>query len=226
MKQIRLPIADPCHESWDAMSPTDRGRFCQQCTKQVYEISALTERETRTLLTDKAGERICVRYKCDTKGNIKFRPERPVAAAMLAVALAACTPHENSRVERGQPVDRIEATQTDNDGEMMGKLEVVDPPPVQEIEVMGEAPIEEVEPVEELMGDVAAPVEPEGEKEPCDKPPEVEEEKDDERIHVRMGKPMPMPRPEPPPTDPKPEADADPTEPRGASDEKEIMGWL
>jgi hypothetical protein len=140
MRRLHLPIADPCHENWDAMSPVQRGRFCKSCDKQVFDLSSMTEPEARGVLREHAGGNICVRYCHDTAGNIRFRPAAPARAAALALALAACTPHE-------APAQRHQ---------VVGELVDVTP----EAEVLGNMP---VEPEHELMGDVEAPPDPEAE---------------------------------------------------------------
>ncbi len=74
MRMSELPIAEPCHEAWDAMdrSPGAR-RFCDRCTKHVHDLSALTEPEARAVLASAGTERICVRYRVDGSGVLKFR---------------------------------------------------------------------------------------------------------------------------------------------------------
>jgi hypothetical protein len=145
MRRTHLPIADPCHEDWDAMDPVERGRFCRSCDKQVYDLSSMTEHEARGVLQEHAGENLCVRYCHDSAGNIRFRT-RPARVAALALAMAACTPHDPPQ-ERQQVVGEL----------------VVEP----HVEVMGAAPFEpEIEETLEVeMGDVPAP-EVEEESEP------------------------------------------------------------
>jgi hypothetical protein len=43
-------IASPCTASWDDMIGDDRVRFCQQCTKNVYNLSALSRADAEALL--------------------------------------------------------------------------------------------------------------------------------------------------------------------------------
>lgn len=132
MHSEKLPITGPCPIDLD---DTDFDRnakraFCGHCRKNVFNLSNMTRDEARSLLRDHAGEKICVSYAKDTDGAIRFRaapppvalvpvgrlrarPSRPAmaaAAAGLAVALAACTPHGNEQDE-------------------VGKIEVVDPEP-------------------------------------------------------------------------------------------------
>jgi hypothetical protein len=133
MPRIHLPIAEPCHEDWDAMDRVERGRFCRSCDKQVYDLSSMTEHEAREVLSDHAGGNLCVRYCHDGAGNIRFRPARPVRAAVLALAMAACTPHERASEEQPrQPVPE------EHEVEVMGGIEEL-------IEEMGDVPAPELE---------------------------------------------------------------------------------
>ena len=43
-------VASPCTASWDDMIGDDRVRFCQECTKNVYNLSALSREDAEALL--------------------------------------------------------------------------------------------------------------------------------------------------------------------------------
>lgn len=43
MSSIYIP--EPCHENWAAMSPTEKGRFCAICTKEVVDFTRKTEKD-------------------------------------------------------------------------------------------------------------------------------------------------------------------------------------
>lgn len=164
MKPLHLPIASPCHEDWDAMDPTARGRFCHKCEKQVLDVSTMTEREARSTLSSCRGTHVCVRYQHDDAGTIRFRPEPRVAAAaagvVLTTLLAACAPHDNPDVRRDPPVVRVEPKPApDPVRAVMGEAPAIEPV------VMGAIAEIEPEPLHELKGDVAIV------DEPCDKPP-------------------------------------------------------
>jgi hypothetical protein len=47
-----LRIASPCQMSWDDMDLTaeDSARFCQSCTKNVYDVSLMSRTEAELLL--------------------------------------------------------------------------------------------------------------------------------------------------------------------------------
>lgn len=99
-----LTISTPCTASWDAMSGDDRRRFCGRCRLHVYDLSALTRREARTLLAKGEG-RVCVRLHRRPDGRVVTRDcgrvrlalarrlarVRAAAAALLAMlGLAGC----------------------------------------------------------------------------------------------------------------------------------------
>ena len=55
-----LRIASPCPATWAAMRGDDRVRFCNSCSKHVYNISDLTADEAVALIQHSGGH-ACVR---------------------------------------------------------------------------------------------------------------------------------------------------------------------
>lgn len=160
-RPIHLPIAEPCHENWDAMEPRERGRFCASCKKDVHDLSAMTEDEAREFLRERAGTRLCVNYRHDTAGRIQFRAA--AVAALAVTALAACTPHE-----RATPQPTTQTTEPAPTAVVPPSMPTEPPkPPEPEITMLGQAVAPPVEPMPMRKGDVAVP------NEPCD-PPAVE----------------------------------------------------
>lgn len=53
LDQIR--IASPCPASWENMIGDDRVRFCDTCSKKVYNLSTMTRVEAEILLNEKKG---------------------------------------------------------------------------------------------------------------------------------------------------------------------------
>ncbi|MGH1384648.1 carboxypeptidase-like regulatory domain-containing protein [Kordia sp.] len=43
--ELIVQIPEPCHEDWGNMSPTEKGRFCNACTKEVIDFSAKSDEE-------------------------------------------------------------------------------------------------------------------------------------------------------------------------------------
>ena len=62
-------IANPCPVSWDAMTGDDRVRFCEQCSLNVYNLSAMTRPEAERLITATEG-RLCARFYRRADGTI------------------------------------------------------------------------------------------------------------------------------------------------------------
>ena len=62
-------IASPCSADWDSMAGNDRQRFCSQCQKNVYNISAMTRREANRLLAQEEGG-ICARLYRRADGTV------------------------------------------------------------------------------------------------------------------------------------------------------------
>lgn len=84
MHKREIPIYMPCQERWEEMPGDDRRRHCQACEQDVYDLSAMTRREAEPVLARRRnGERVCVRYAADKSGEIRFRSEPLVPAAML-----------------------------------------------------------------------------------------------------------------------------------------------
>jgi len=56
-----ISVASPCHADWDDMSGNDQSRFCGQCSKHVYNLSAMTAGEAQDLIEENEGK-MCVRF--------------------------------------------------------------------------------------------------------------------------------------------------------------------
>jgi hypothetical protein len=56
-----IQIASPCEADWDAMQGDDRSRYCGECKKHVYNLSAMTRPEAEKLVFEREG-RLCVRF--------------------------------------------------------------------------------------------------------------------------------------------------------------------
>lgn len=66
---LEIRVASPCSASWDAMDGDDRARFCVHCTKNVYDLSAMSRAEAEALVRGKEG-RLCVRFYRRADGTV------------------------------------------------------------------------------------------------------------------------------------------------------------
>jgi hypothetical protein len=62
-------VASPCSAKWEDMSGDERARFCGQCTKNVYNLSAMTRDEAEAFLRERTGE-VCVRLYRRADGTV------------------------------------------------------------------------------------------------------------------------------------------------------------
>lgn len=90
---LRVTVASPCTESWDAMVGNARVRHCSRCDRDVFNLSALSLAEIHALLTEH-GQRPCVRFYRRKDGTMLTadcpvnRPERVATRVLLAIAVA------------------------------------------------------------------------------------------------------------------------------------------
>ena len=75
-QQIQIKIAEPCHENWNNMSPTDQGRFCMSCQKQVVDFSMMTDKEILEHISA-ASKSICGRAGNDQLNRLLVVPPEP-----------------------------------------------------------------------------------------------------------------------------------------------------
>lgn len=58
---IRIP--EPCHENWDNMDPHAKGKFCNACSKAVFDFSDKTDAEIRDILIHYKDQKVCGHFK-------------------------------------------------------------------------------------------------------------------------------------------------------------------
>jgi hypothetical protein len=64
-----LRIASPCPAAWEGMRGDDRVRFCDSCSKHVYNVSGMTADEAVALIQTSEGQ-TCVRLFRRTDGTV------------------------------------------------------------------------------------------------------------------------------------------------------------
>jgi len=74
-----IRIASPCPARWDEMRGDEHVRFCAQCQRNVYNISALNAREAGALIAEREG-RVCVRLYRRGDGTV-LTSDCPMGAA-------------------------------------------------------------------------------------------------------------------------------------------------
>ena len=101
-KAITICIPEPCHEDWNKMTPTDKGKFCSECTKEVFDFTKVTDEELVKRVAN--NEKVCGRFN-SSQLNREMKLERksgfslaPVAASfLLPFTLFASSKKENTK---------------------------------------------------------------------------------------------------------------------------------
>jgi RNase P/RNase MRP subunit p29 len=60
-KQTSIYIPKPCHEDWNKMTPTQQGKLCSACNKQVVDFSLMSDNQILNFLSDQSGK-LCGRF--------------------------------------------------------------------------------------------------------------------------------------------------------------------
>lgn len=111
LQVVRIP--KPCHEDWDVMTPTEKGRHCSVCSTTVVDFSASTDAEILRFLNDKAGQKTCGRFSetqlnrpLHSRINLHRLPRNMSITKIFFVAtflafgtmLFSCTNHLNQKL--------------------------------------------------------------------------------------------------------------------------------
>ena len=129
---MKISIPKPCHESWDAMTPEGKGRFCDACAKTVVDFTGMKAPEISEYLLANSGKKVCGRFK-DDQLDKKIKPVIPAGLinkiatkpltfrqmfavtlmAIMGTSLFSCNKDEpdatapdavNQQAQRGRPI--------------------------------------------------------------------------------------------------------------------------
>ena len=107
-KVDEIRVASPCNARWNDMTGDERARFCGQCQKHVYNLSAMTRMQIDALIREKEGK-FCGRFYRRADGRMLTAdcPSRlwrvrerlaTIGGALcgLLLSLAGCSPRQTS----------------------------------------------------------------------------------------------------------------------------------
>ena len=63
-QQTSIYIPKPCHEDWNKMTPTQQGKFCASCNKQIVDFSLMTDNQLLNFLSHQPGK-LCGRFDAE-----------------------------------------------------------------------------------------------------------------------------------------------------------------
>lgn len=59
MDAIQIKIAEPCHENWQNMTATEKGRYCGACKKEVVDFTVMSDAELINYFSTLKEKNIC-----------------------------------------------------------------------------------------------------------------------------------------------------------------------
>src|SRR5215510_5921768 len=78
-KKLQLQIPTPCHENWEKMTQTEKGRFCASCQKQVIDFSNKSDREIAMFFKKPSTGSVCGRFMDDQLNRDIDIPKKRIA---------------------------------------------------------------------------------------------------------------------------------------------------
>jgi len=86
--KFKISIPEPCHEDWSKMTPTEKGRYCKACSKEVIDFTHFSNEALHKRITQ--GESLCGRFlphQLDTPLTIE-RKKNSISFSKIAATLA------------------------------------------------------------------------------------------------------------------------------------------
>jgi hypothetical protein len=65
-----IRVASPCPVDWERMVGTEQVRHCSECNLNVYNLSAMTERQVQELIAESRSKRLCTRFYRRADGTV------------------------------------------------------------------------------------------------------------------------------------------------------------
>jgi TonB-dependent SusC/RagA subfamily outer membrane receptor len=73
--KLKLSITEPCHENWQNMNPTEQGRYCNSCVKEVIDFTCMSDTEVLYYFINKKKENVCGRFYNDQLNREIAKPK-------------------------------------------------------------------------------------------------------------------------------------------------------
>ncbi|AXG71030.1 TonB-dependent receptor SusC [Kordia sp. SMS9] len=112
--KITIQIPEPCHEDWNQMSATDKGKFCHVCTKEVIDFTSKSDAEIIKHFTDHGN--LCGRFHVSQLNRklIADRKKRNHWLSYAATLLLPLTVFSQQEPIRFQKAGKAQATANSN----------------------------------------------------------------------------------------------------------------
>lgn len=139
-------IPEPCHEDWDQMTPSAKGRFCSSCSTTVVDFTDKTPQEISDYMKLQNSKRVCGRMKQHRQDKIiikiplsalnkKTTFYQSFTCALLLVMGTTLISCNNSNGNK-QKIDAVEVIDQEDDysEDIVPIMGMLRPPPVSPVE--------------------------------------------------------------------------------------------
>lgn len=71
---IELSINSPCHQNWQEMTSTEKGRFCNACEKEVVDFTIMSDSEVLHYFLHRKRDNVCGRFETSQLNRYLVKP--------------------------------------------------------------------------------------------------------------------------------------------------------
>jgi len=94
---FKISVPKPCHKNWDQMKPTENGRFCESCSKNVVDFTNMDRSKIQEYFFQNKAEQTCGRFNSHQVDNIIITNSKTAysEAIVFSEIFPACTFHND-----------------------------------------------------------------------------------------------------------------------------------
>ncbi|HEX8561990.1 MAG TPA: carboxypeptidase-like regulatory domain-containing protein [Flavobacterium sp.] len=122
-KPVKISVPQPCHENWNAMTPVDKGRFCESCQKSVIDFTKASDREIASKVASEGN--LCGRFRTSQLNRELLVPKEKsvgwIAAATGVLAIIGTNEASAQTIPATQSPP-VNVQTSDQDTRIMGKM--------------------------------------------------------------------------------------------------------
>ncbi|WP_025741218.1 energy transducer TonB [Aquimarina pacifica] len=127
-KFYKIAIPKPCHEDWNTMVASEKGKFCNSCTKTVIDFTTMSPPQIQHFIKENQEKKICGHFKKAQLDTIhlsipftiiehqhSYRKSFLLALLIImGTTLVNCTNHEGKQ-QKIEAIKIIKTTQSKDD---------------------------------------------------------------------------------------------------------------
>ncbi|OUS01377.1 hypothetical protein A9Q86_06220 [Flavobacteriales bacterium 33_180_T64] len=131
-----ISIPKPCHENWLEMTPNEKGRFCQSCSKTVIDFTQMNTSDLQKFIHNNKQQRICGYIKQSQLNRINLQISNVVFEQsmsfhklfLLALLLAMGTSLFSCSDDKGntQKIESVKIIEKTIDSTLVKKTQKID----------------------------------------------------------------------------------------------------